>query len=152
MRCEEFEKELVAFSDGELDEAARERVAAHLAECAECKALAADLSVLSTALSAGQEISPSVGFESRLREKLEGFKSGKSRAPVGQRLLPFPALAAAAVVVGILLGGRIFRTPASNESGLARASSRITLELSGFGNRPPNSLSFHLERFMGGVR
>ncbi len=149
MRCEELEKELVAFSDGELDAAAHESVVAHLEECSACKTLVADLSVISKVLREREEVPPSAGFASRLREELEVLKSG---TVVGQQLLPFPALAAAALVVGIVLGGQIFSGPVSDESGLARTSSRLVLELNGFKGRSPNSLSLHLERFLGGVR
>ena len=50
--CEDTQEQLLAFADGELDPAARALVSHHLAECAACRAEAADLAATLNAVQA----------------------------------------------------------------------------------------------------
>ncbi len=147
MRCKEYEKMLVAYLDGELGPAENTGVAQHLKECPQCEAETVELAVLHKAISAGKDIDPSADFDAGLRAKLAKTKAGDTLLGF-PRFLPFPLLAATALVVGLFLGGLVFddRVPRTT------LGPHLALELANFGETTPNSLQVHYLKFMEAIK
>jgi anti-sigma factor RsiW len=131
--CAELAELLSALADGELPEADRGRVEAHLRDCAECRALAERLRRLDAAVAAG--LNPPTVSAERWDRMLDAIKrAGRVRqaavlkaAPVRRVRFAAWAAAAAAVLVAavLLLPGR---GPAGAEYSSAES---IVLEPSG---------------------
>lgn len=111
MRCGKARKNLTAYIDGELDGRALEPLKAHLDDCPECRAVAAELKTTSGILSGLTELEPSPGFDAtfwaRIKEEKirkaaqEAEREERRRAWLGVLGVPAlrPALAAAVVVL-----------------------------------------------------
>ncbi len=97
-KCEEVREQLSAWLDGELAEAERARVAAHLDSCAACRRELAQLTALNAALAELAAPVPS-GLAERVLARVQ-----PSRRYWWQNL----ALAAS-LVMGIVLGGALAR-------------------------------------------
>ncbi len=143
MRCKKYEKMLVAYLDGELGPAENMGVAKHLKECPQCEAETVELAVLHKAISTGKGIDPSADFDAGLRRKLAKTKAGNTILGF-PRFLPFPLLAATALVMGFFLGGLVF----DNRAARATLGPQLALELANFGETTPNSLQVHYFKFM----
>lgn len=89
--------------DGELTEAERQELEAHLAQCPECRALSEDMGVLSVALSDMEQPAPA-GLDGRIGAALDALE-GPSAAPKPRRRWRQWASLAAMLAVVICLGG-----------------------------------------------
>jgi len=114
MNCESVEKELVAYLDGELEPAAKERVDAHLAECRACRDKLESLAAALDKISGLDATGPSTGFAGQFWERFENEK----RAGIGQRFLDWvrqPAVLVGAGAAACLLVVAIFAIPRTVE-------------------------------------
>lgn len=93
-----YKEQLSALLDGELDDAAREAVTAHLADCEECRAYFAELTALRDAMGDMDEIEPPEGFTESVMERLYGEKTRKTRR-IWRRWTALAACAAAVVLL-----------------------------------------------------
>lgn len=96
MEHKDARKRLAAFMDGELREAERAPIAAHIEQCAECKKEYEALSNNYLYLKKGVELEPSDHFNSKLKSKIDGQPVKKPLFWI-ERLIPVP------VVMGILV-------------------------------------------------
>jgi len=156
MRCRRVRQRLSAFLDGELPNALRDRLAAHLDSCVECRATLDRFRRLAPVL----ESSPAPGVPdwlpervlARAQERLERRRRGlfdplaafAQWLALGMRGMR-PAVTAAAlvgVVLGSLMGWTLSRKPVAGST--IAASSRETLEslygLDALGGAPADSL------------
>jgi len=78
--CADYEHDLVELSDGALPPERSRIVQLHLAECARCRAWAADFAALDARLAAGlPQPALSAQFESRLRERITSLSQDAAR-------------------------------------------------------------------------
>jgi anti-sigma factor RsiW len=105
MRCGKVQKLISARLDGRLDAARDEAVRRHIAECAQCRAFAADLATIPEALDSLSAPEPRWGFTGRLMARLPERQSGAGFARSWLDLLrPAPVgLGAAAFGLGVAL-------------------------------------------------
>ena len=105
MRCGKARQWISAKLDGELDAARRQLLEAHLADCAQCRAFAAELAGLDGSLDLLSAPEPPEGFTGRVLSEL-GNEQPVAAAAGGwhEFLRPAPlGLSAAAFVLGVLL-------------------------------------------------
>jgi anti-sigma factor RsiW len=106
MECNQVQKRLSAFQDGELKPQEQERVSEHLESCSACREQYAGVEKVWQALEDFKEILPEPGFYSQLVKKIN--ERQVSRFPVGlQWLFQFfssPWAASTLLIVGILIG------------------------------------------------
>jgi len=96
------ETELIPYLRGELDPADRDRIAAHVAACAECRRATEESRAVLEALAAGRAEAPAVDW-GRYQAEVRARVGGRPRRRWWAR--PVPTLAAAAVLTaGVLLG------------------------------------------------
>ena len=97
---------LIDYARGDLDEAARARVAAHLAACAECRATREHFTALLAELSRTAPAVPPVhwgAYRAQLRDRLE---RGGGALPAWRWLLrPASAFVAAALITALVVAG-----------------------------------------------
>ncbi|HET7620120.1 MAG TPA: zf-HC2 domain-containing protein [Vicinamibacterales bacterium] len=111
--CDWFDSPRVAlYFYGELDPAERERMAAHLRECAECRQALEDLRVVREALARQPRVdAPPAGDWSGFMRRLELATSATTAsAPVSHRSRPTPVAAWIAIAATLVLaaGGVLF--------------------------------------------
>src|SRR5262245_8460362 len=82
MQCDGTGQVIGAYLDQELDPTMRREVAAHLASCVACTALAAELQ------RAGRQVA-ALGRERAPRYLMSDVREGVAKAPAGTRLLPW---------------------------------------------------------------
>jgi len=122
---------LSAYLDGELDEAERRRLEAHLADCDECRSILADLREIVARAAALEATPPARDLWPGIRERLSGVRvlpiAGAVAAAEDRRrrfAFSLPQLAAAAAVVAFLSGGSVWlalRASAPEEEAFAVA-------------------------------
>src|SRR5690606_770393 len=122
---------LSAYLDGELDEAERRRLEAHLADCDECRPILADLREIVARAAALEATPPARDLWPGIRERLSGVRvlpiAGAVAAAEDRRrrfAFSLPQLAAAAAVVAFLSGGSVWlalRASAPEEEAFAVA-------------------------------
>lgn len=104
--CEENRELLSALVDGELDDARRTVLAAHLLACAQCRGVAADLvAARGLAQRAGRDAEVPVGFHARLRanlDRMDGVRTRAQHSPVARRLIGIAAAGAIAVLLAVV--------------------------------------------------
>ncbi|MDK9714613.1 MAG: zf-HC2 domain-containing protein [Sulfuritalea sp.] len=134
--------ELSAYLDGELDAAAKQRVATHLAACPRCTASLAQLQALSADFRALP--GDSLGFD--LAGVIEGRLAGAPRRPTerGERRerdwwlrLPVAVGAAASIAAGVFMGSALV------SGGVATAPRMTAMRV--FDTMPPGNLCIGLE-------
>jgi hypothetical protein len=117
MNCKDIEKLLVLYHDGELDQAQREEIESHLAECPRCRARLAELAALDELIVDGEaERVPDPGkhywysFSKRVTRKLTNRKESiiprRHTHPLKFRIIPYLSAAVAvflALVISIPL-------------------------------------------------
>ena len=105
MSCQDYEQAIHELADGALDDAGRRRLDAHLATCAACRALAADIRAIRGAARALEPPVPPPGVWPRLAEHIRA-----QRTPKAHRGWQMPArwLAAAAVLVVAIGAALVF--------------------------------------------
>ena len=102
--CEAIAEDLTAFVDGELPEAERAPIDAHVAGCLSCRREIERITKVNALVAGLQRIEPSPEFEDRLRRRLatgaaaDGAATGTRRRAWRPALWGVPALAAAAVI------------------------------------------------------
>lgn len=108
---------LSAYMDGELDDAERQRLEAHLAGCDECRATAADLREIVARAAAVEPVPPARDLWTGIRDRIGGdvrvlpiASAGTAQTQNPKRRLAFslPQLAAAAAVIAFLSGGSVW--------------------------------------------
>jgi len=129
-----FSHQLSAYLDGELDLPSRRRLEVHLAECAECTALLADLRAIVAAAAQYEGTSPSRDLWNAIEARLDepevvpiGRSGGQAvrRSAAPPRRFSLPQLIAASLVMTAVGGGAVWL--AFHESKL---SDRATVRLS----------------------
>lgn len=131
--------ELSAYLDGELDAAAKQRVASHLATCQRCAASLTRLRALSADFRALPE--ESIGFD--LAGVIEGRLAGTPHRPAESRergwwlRLPVAVGAAASIAAGVFMGSALV-------TGGAATAPRMTA-MRVFDTMPPGNLCIGLE-------
>jgi anti-sigma factor RsiW len=131
--------ELSAYLDGELDAAAQQRIATHLAACPRCAACLARLRAISADFRALPE--DSLGFD--LAGVIEGRLAETPRRPTQRRerdwwlRLPVAIGAAASIAAGVLMGSALV-------TGGAATAPRMTA-MRVFDTMPPGNLCIGLE-------
>ena len=79
MVCDDFENRILEMLDTQVSSAGRDLVEAHLSECAHCQEFARHIHLLDGRLKHGIAVPTlSIGFESRLRQRLESETSIKA--------------------------------------------------------------------------
>ena len=107
----EFSKQVHRLVDGELSPEHEQKVREHVAQCAECAALLADLEKLRTGFSLLTSESPSAGFEARILERIAAQDAAAAPGLWGELdRLSRKFLPAAACFVA-LLAGVLFMSP-----------------------------------------
>ncbi len=114
MNHEQFKRLASRQADNELDENGNMLLNAHLSECAECRAFAADLNILKTGVKAIEDIQLSGAVNRAMLER--AYQETAPQTTFLQRFLTrFPWLkpsftyVVAALVIGILVGGVGFK-------------------------------------------
>ena len=125
--CENPEA-ITSYLDGEGSVVERARLASHLATCARCQALADQYTAVSRSLAAAPEIEPSDQFESRVAEMVAGGSVSQWLFP--QRLSP--VLAAAALILGVVVGVHLHDSRAIANSRAHIAPLHLAVDLDGF--------------------
>ena len=113
MNCHHIQKRLAAYQDGEIGGGEQERITAHLEGCPACRSAYAELEQAWQRLEKIPEIQASAGFEQRLFERINAVPEPRSRWRFAwdswvswiNRAYPAPAMAAALLLVGTVLGG-----------------------------------------------
>jgi anti-sigma factor RsiW len=124
------ETELIPFLRGELAPADRERVAAHLAACAECRQATEESRAVLEALAARQPAAPPVDW-GRYQADVRARASTRSRRWWAR---PVPTLATAALLtVGVLIGVRGLERRSDDR----RPADAVALEETALGTRLP---------------
>jgi anti-sigma factor RsiW len=88
--CERIETDLIAYLDAQADPAARRKVEAHLAECADCRKRAEEFRALWSVLDELPAAEPSAGFDARVRARIAAEPERRSW---WRMLRPSPRLA-----------------------------------------------------------
>jgi anti-sigma factor RsiW len=70
MKCEDVSRELIAYLDGRVNAAAREKMEGHLAGCAACRTRAEEMRKVSMLLGEVPAIEPSFAFDARVRQRV----------------------------------------------------------------------------------
>ena len=106
MNCEECQNQIGAAHDGEMDDAARIQLEAHLAECGECRGLAEGLEYVDALLR--RSLRPMKRRASELAEEVTLKLSGSFPQPASQRNVQWPRMTAA-VLAGFLIACLVFQ-------------------------------------------
>ena len=144
MKCEKTQKKLSSFIDNELKEEEIRFIREHLKKCQEC---AEELRVLSTAwdfMGAAEELEPSPYFWTRLSATIAQQEEEKAlRWSFWRKLIsnPIPVAAAAALILGLLLGNFVGRTLYPNGSYANNNETAEALALNTFDDLPSGSLA-----------
>ncbi|MBM3859174.1 MAG: hypothetical protein FJ395_05940 [Verrucomicrobia bacterium] len=106
MTCRQIEKELSAYIDGELADAARAEVRMHLDACDRCRRHLAQLEQLGNGVARLPQLAPPPGFAADVRRKISGNDTQRSWMDVVFRpvwlKVPVEAVAVVAVAVGVM--------------------------------------------------
>ncbi len=137
MTCADFRQAIHELTDGTLDEAGRRRLDAHLAVCADCRTLAADLGTIRRSARGLDPLAPPAGVWPRLAERLhaEAAPSPPSRVrwmtSVGGRWLAVAATLVAAVgaTLVLLLRSDFGPAPRTPEAAVARPGNANAADL-----------------------
>lgn len=107
MDCERIDPELIGFHLGALDDETRQRVEQHLCDCGACLR---GFLVIKQALDRRYDAVPSEASRARLREaaSVELARRRRATLPLLRRAL-VPLAVAAALVLGIFMGGALSR-------------------------------------------
>jgi len=110
MKCRHIQERLAAYQDGEIGGKERERIAAHLEGCPDCRKAYAELEQVWQELGKIPEIEASPGFEQRLFARIRTTPEssplwGVSWLSWVYRVYPASAMAAVVLLVGLALGG-----------------------------------------------
>jgi anti-sigma factor RsiW len=110
MNCHRIQKRFAAYQDGEIGGEERQRIAAHLEGCADCRSAYAKLEHVWQSLEKIPEIQTFAGFEERLFERIDAAHAPNAwwRFPWVDwvyQAYPAPAMAAVVLLVGVALGG-----------------------------------------------
>ena len=103
MTHDTWRDQLSALLDGELDGAARARVTAHLADCADCRAYLAELTALHELLGGMEELEPPAALAERVMARVRAERMAR-RVP-GRGWHGWAAAAACAAVALLALNG-----------------------------------------------
>ena len=103
MTHDTWRDQLSALLDGELDGAARARVTAHLADCADCRACLAELTALHELLGGMEELEPPAALAERVMARVRAERMAR-RVP-GRGWHGWAAAAACAAVALLALNG-----------------------------------------------
>lgn len=98
MNCSDVSKGLIAYLDRRADSAERQEIERHLVACNDCRARAEQFRVLWGAMDEMPVIEPSLGFDSRMRERVA---AEPARGWLGW-LVPQPRLALSAALLAVL--------------------------------------------------
>lgn len=98
MSCEKISGALIAYLDGRASAEERRDVESHLKLCAACRERAEEFQRLWQAMDEVAPIEPSLGFDARLRQRLEA----KPHRKAWGWLVPSPRLSLAAVLLAAL--------------------------------------------------
>jgi anti-sigma factor RsiW len=110
MKCHRIQESLAAYQDGEIGGRGRERIAAHLEQCPDCRNVYAELEQVWQELEKIPEIETSPGFERRLFAGIRTTPEPRSLWGFSWlswvcRAYAAPATAALVLLVGLALGG-----------------------------------------------
>jgi anti-sigma factor RsiW len=109
MKCEDVSKELIAYLDGRVNSAERQKVEGHLTGCAACRGRAEEMRKVSMLLGEVPAIEPSFGFDARVRQRM----AAEPRQSWFWRLVPAPR-PAFAVALLIALTVLVAKLPSSH--------------------------------------
>ena len=135
MRCHRIQKRLAAYQDGEVGGKDRERIAAHLEGCPDCRSAYTELEQTWQSLEKIPEIEVSAGFERRLFVRIDAVPEPRSRwrfpwVSWVDQWRPAPAMAAVLLLVGMVLGGYLGNALVS---GLSSAPAQVQASRAGTG-------------------
>jgi anti-sigma factor RsiW len=150
MRCHRIQKRLAVYQDGEVSGKEREQITAHLEGCPACRIAYAELEQAWHRLEKIPEIQASPGFEERLFERINAVPDPRTWwsfhwVPWVDQWRLAPAMAAALLLVGTVLGGYMGNALVS---GLSSASAQVRASRAGmdivsfraFSAAPPGTL------------
>jgi hypothetical protein len=106
MTCDKIQERFADYLTGDLDEAGRDEVRGHIADCAACREDLENLTVVWAKLGVLPEEQPSGAVRSRFYTMLEEFKSADAPRPAWREWFSFrrPAFAASFSVLLLLIG------------------------------------------------
>lgn len=117
-------EELMAFMDGQLDEARRKAVEGHLKTCLECRSLLESLELAEREATRAEKVEAPEGyfqtFASRVANRIAGQELSPSRRPWLLRWGWMPAAAAAAFAAIIVLSHGFYEQPRTYEAAMKR--------------------------------
>ena len=111
MNCERMETQLIAYVDGRLAAGEHGAVEAHLAECAACRARAAEFCAVWGLLDELPASEPSPAFDARLRARI----AAEPRAWWLGWLVPSPQMAAALAVLVLVAVAAVLFAPVAEQ-------------------------------------
>lgn len=107
MGCEQNRELLSALLDGELDDARRTVLAAHLLTCEECRQTVGELAATrGLAQRPARDAETPVGFYARMRanlDRIDGVRSRAHQSPPVRRLVAIAAVGAVAVLLAVII-------------------------------------------------
>ena len=118
MKCQQVQRRLSAFLDGELSEKKISQIAGHLSGCPHCRQEAQSLSAAWEQVGKMQEVDPSPHFWIKLNARIaqveqRRFSLEKVRGFLDRLLVP--ATVVAASLVGLWIGGALYDVQRPNE-------------------------------------
>jgi predicted anti-sigma-YlaC factor YlaD len=144
MKCEEIQRKLSAFLDNELKEEEARLIREHLKECTGCAEELRAVSSVWDFVETAEGIEPSPYFWTRLSAKIARQEKERSlRWGFWRKWIfnPIPVAAAAALILGLLLGHFVGRTLYPNGSLANAEATAEALALTTFDDMPSGSLS-----------
>lgn len=110
MRCDEMVEQISAYIDGELPAARRQAIAAHIAACPECAAVAEDYRSIGTRLVAAASRQPPTDLAARISARLDTEPPVVAASWLRPQLARQVALVASVAVVAAFAGWHAGRT------------------------------------------
>lgn len=129
MMCEALRDDLIEFALGTLSGRSRSLVLDHLDRCAYCNAELESLAgVADTLLWLAPGAEPSLGFETRVVERLRGGETSRRARPRLRRISVFAAAAVMMAVLGVGVDALVTQGGSPQPSALRPTSSRLMLD------------------------
>ncbi len=143
MKCKRLRRKLVAYVDGELRGKQKLLIKKHLSQCAECRKEADLLNESFCLLKDQQRLKPFQGFEASLWERIYSLEKRQllPQAIFGRLVhAALPAAVAAALIIGVLVGGSVEKIIPSQTVKLKEERYLTSIGLDSFQDLPTGSL------------
>lgn len=143
MKCKRLRRKLVAYLDGELREKQKLLIKKHLSQCAECRKEAHLLNESFCLLKGQDYLKPSEDFLANLWERIYSLEKRQllPQAIFGRLVhAALPAAAAAALIIGVLVGSSVEKIIPSETVKLEEERYLTSIGLDSFQDLPTGSL------------